>query len=111
MICKVKSEKNEAQGRLFWKVFLLCYTLSKVMGIQYGKAINSIINLIVIVIFVYAFLNAEARARIIMTAILALLFILPAFFSVPALYWVCYAGKVIFGLSCYLYIKGKGATI
>lgn len=97
--------------RLFWKVSFLCYTSSKMMGIQYGKAISLVINLIVFVIFVYAFLNAETRARIIMTAILALLFILPALFSAPVLYWVCYAGKVIFGLSCYLYVKGKGASI
>ncbi|UCE23031.1 MAG: hypothetical protein JSV46_02890 [Candidatus Aminicenantes bacterium] len=72
---------------------------------------SSVINLIVIVIYVYAFLNAEAKGRVIMTAILALLFILPVLFSAPAVFWVCYAGKVIFGLSCYLYIKGKGASI
>ncbi len=81
------------------------------MGIQYGKIISLVINLIVIVIFVYAFLNAEAKSRVIMTAILALLFILPVLFSASAVFWVFYAGKVIFGLSCYLYIKGKGASV
>jgi len=81
------------------------------MGIQYEKIISSVINLIVIVIFVYAFLNAEAKGRVIMTVILALLFILPVLFPVSAIFWVCYAGKVIFGLSGYLYVKGKGASI
>jgi ABC-type sugar transport system permease subunit len=81
------------------------------MEVPYGNIINSVINLIVIAIFVYAFLNAEMKGRIIMTAILALLFILPAVFTASVIYWLCYAGKVIFGLSCYLYIKGKGASI
>jgi hypothetical protein len=81
------------------------------MGIQYGKIISLVINLIVIVIYVYAFLNAEAKSRVMMTVILALLFVLPVLFSASAVFWVCYAGKVIFGLSCYLYIKGKGASI
>lgn len=111
MICKVKSMKNEAQGQPFWEIPFLCYTLAKVMGIQYGKIVSLVINLIIIVIFVYAFLNAEAKGRFIMSIILALLFILPVLSSASAVFWVCYAGKVIFGLSCYLYIKGKGASI
>ncbi len=81
------------------------------MGVPYGKIISSVINLIVIIIFVYAFLNAEAKGRVIMTVILALLFIMPVLFSASAVFWICYAGKVIFGLSCYLYVKGKGASI
>ena len=81
------------------------------MEVPYGKIINAAINLIVIAIFIYAFLNAETKGRVTMTAILALLFILPALFSASPIYWICYTGKVIFGLSCYLYIKGKGATI
>jgi len=81
------------------------------MEVPYGKIINAAINLIVIAIFIYAFLNAETKGRVFITAILALLFILPLLFSASAIYWICYTGKVIFGLSCYLYIKGKGATI
>jgi hypothetical protein len=60
---------------------------------------------------VYAFLNAEAKGRVIMTVILALLFILPLLFTASAIYWICYAGKIILGLSCFLYIKGKGTSI
>jgi hypothetical protein len=81
------------------------------MEIPYAKIISLVINLIVIVIFVYAFLNAEAKGRVIMTVILALLFILPLLFTASAIYWICYAGKIILGLTCYLYVKGKGASI
>ena len=71
----------------------------------------SIIDLIVIFLFIYAFMLAEARARIIMTTILVLLFLLPVLFKVAAIYWICYAGKVILGLSCYVYTRAKKAGL
>lgn len=71
--------------------------------IPYG----SVIDLIVIFLFIYAFMLAEARARIIMTTILVLFFVLPVLFKIAAIYWICYAGKVIFGLSCYVYTRAK----
>ncbi len=71
----------------------------------------SVIDLIVIFLFVYAFLLAEARARIILTTILVLLFILPALFKVAAIYWICYVGKDILGLSCYVYARAKKAGL
>ena len=67
----------------------------------------SVIDLIVIFLFIYAFMLAEARARVIMTTILVLLFILPILFKVAAIYWICYVGKVILGLSCYVYTRAK----
>jgi prepilin signal peptidase PulO-like enzyme (type II secretory pathway) len=72
---------------------------------------GSVIDLIVIFLFVYAFLIAEARARIIMTTILVLFFVLPALFKIAAIYWICYVGKVIFGLSCYVYTRAKKAGL
>ena len=72
---------------------------------------GSVIDLIVIFLVVYAFLLAEARARIIMTAIFIVLFMLPLLFRVPAVYWVCYAGKVILGLGCYVYTRAKKAGL
>ena len=72
---------------------------------------GSVIDLIVIFLFVYAFLIAEARARIAMIAIMVPLFILPLLFRVPAVYWLCYAGKVILGLSCYVYTRAKKAGL
>ncbi|MGD2246272.1 MAG: hypothetical protein PVI11_06985 [Candidatus Aminicenantes bacterium] len=75
--------------------------------IPYG----SIIDLIVIFLFIYAFLLAETRARIIMTTILVLIFILPTLFKISAIYWICYVGKVILGLSCYVYTRAKKAGL
>ncbi len=81
------------------------------MGIQYLKIIQTIINIIVIAVFIFAFLSAETKGRVIMTAILALLFTLPAIFTASVIYWLCYAGKVIFGLSCYISLKSRGYSI
>lgn len=77
------------------------------MGVPYG----SVIDLIAIFLVVYAFLLAEVRARIIITAVFIVLFILPLLFRVPAVYWVSYAGKVILGLSCYVYTRAKKAGL
>lgn len=78
---------------------------------HYFSAVALVINLIVIFLFIYAFLAAEAKPRIILTAIIALLFILPLLFKILFVYWVCYAGKVIFGISCYVYTKAKGLSL
>jgi hypothetical protein len=78
---------------------------------QYLRIFNTIINIIVIAVFIFAFLSAETKGRVIMTIILAMLFALPALFPVSVIYWLCYAGKVIFGLSCYLSLKSRGFSI
>lgn len=74
------------------------------MGIPYG----AILNLIAIFLFVFAFLSGETKSRIIFTSILILLFILPLILPVPAIGWAVYAGKVVYIISCYLYIKSRG---
>ncbi len=81
------------------------------MAHQYLKIIQTIINIIVIAVFLFAFLSAETKGRVIMTVILALLFSLPALFPISAIYWLCYAGKIIFALSAYLFLKSKGYSI
>ena len=67
-----------------------------------------VMNLIVIVAFVFAFVAAETKHRIILATIMALLFILPPFLHSPVSGWIFYAGKVIFGIGCYIYIKWRG---
>ena len=78
---------------------------------QYFRAIALVINLIVLFLFFYAFLVAETKPRIILTVIIALLFVLPFLFKIAAVYWICYAGKVVFGISCYVYTKTKGFSL
>jgi len=67
-----------------------------------------VVNLIVITAFIFAFVAAETKHRIILVTIMVLLFILPSLFQSPALGWVFYAGRVIFGIACYIYIKWRG---
>ena len=81
------------------------------MANQYLKIIQTIINIIVIAVFIFAFLSAETKGKVIMTVILAMLFALPALYPISVIYWLCYAGKVIFGLSCYLSLKSRGYSI
>lgn len=71
----------------------------------YGFAVN----IIVAVIFGFAFLNAEAKGRIILTSVMAALFLLPYIHTSSFLRWIYYAAKIMFGISCYLYVKWKRA--
>jgi hypothetical protein len=81
------------------------------MANQYFNIIQTIINIIVIAVFIFAFLSAETKGRVIMTVLLALLFALPAIFTASVIYWLCYAGKIIFALYCYLSLKSRGYSI
>lgn len=67
-----------------------------------------IVNIIVLIIFVFAFIAAETKGKIILATIMALLFILPFLFPIPAVGWACYIGKLIFGIGCYIYIRSHG---
>jgi hypothetical protein len=82
------------------------------LGISKGQVMQNpflpVLNLIVIVAFIFAFVAAETKHRIILTTIMALLFIFPSLFHFSSLPWVIYAGKVIFGIGCYIYIKWRG---
>jgi hypothetical protein len=72
---------------------------------QYFAFVNTIINIIVITIFIFAFLKAERNLKIILAIILTLLFLLPRIFHGSPIFWICYVGKIIFGIGCYLYFK------
>lgn len=74
---------------------------------QYFAFVSTIINIIVITIFIFAFLKAEINLKIILAIILALLFLLPRIFHGSAIFWICYVGKIIFGIGCYLYFKAS----
>jgi hypothetical protein len=66
------------------------------------------INIVVLAIFYFAFITAEAKGKIILATIMALLFILPYLFPICEVEWASFAGKVIFSTGCYLYIKMHG---
>jgi len=67
-----------------------------------------LINFVVFIIFIFAFITAEIRGKIILVVIMALLFILPYLFPFSAVVWACFVGKVIFGIACFLYIRVHG---
>jgi len=68
----------------------------------------AIINFLVLVFFLLAFLSAELKGKLILLGITVLLFGLPAIISFGSIAWIVYAARVIFGLGCYLFIRKQG---
>ena len=66
------------------------------------------LNLIVLIAFIFAFLIAEIKGKLFLATFMAFLFLLPSLFQISAIGWMCYTGKVILGIGCYLYIKSHG---
>jgi hypothetical protein len=64
-----------------------------------------LVNIIVFIIFIVAFITADTRGKIILGLIMASLFILPFMFPFRVIKWACLVGKAIFGIGCYFYIK------
>ncbi len=67
-----------------------------------------IANIITLIIFIFAFIAAETKGKIILATIMALLLILPYLFPIREVELACFVGKIIFGIGCYLYIKMRG---
>jgi hypothetical protein len=67
-----------------------------------------IINFLVLVFFLLAFLSAEYKGKLILLGIAAVLFGLPYLISFGSVAWIVYAARVIFGLACYLFIRKQG---
>ncbi len=67
-----------------------------------------IVNFLVIVFFVLAFLSAELRKKLILLGIAVLLFGLPYIISFDGLSWILYAARIVFGLACYIFIRRQG---
>jgi hypothetical protein len=67
-----------------------------------------IVNFLVLVFFLLAFLSAELKGKSILLGIAILLFGLPYIISFGSVTWILYAARVIFGLACYLFIRKQG---
>ncbi len=67
-----------------------------------------IINFLVIVFFILAFLSGELKVKFMLLGVMVLLFGLPYFISLGSLSWIFYAAKIVFGLFCYLFIRRQG---
>jgi len=68
----------------------------------------TIINFLVLVFFLLAFLSAELKGKLILLGVAVLLFGLPYIISFGSVAWIVYAARVIFGLGCYLFIRKQG---
>ena len=69
---------------------------------------GAILNVIVIGVFIFAFIKAESKGKIILATIIAILIILPQIVKMTPLgwvWWIHYIAKIIFGLCCLVYIN------
>ena len=73
----------------------------------YFDAVKDVLNLIIIVLGIFAIIQAEGIQRLIPAVVLLTLLLIPSLGLGPALTWTVYIGKVIFGLGCYIYLKTK----
>jgi len=71
------------------------------MGIPYGL----IGNIIAVAIAIYAFSMAENKGRVIIATVMISLFVLPRLSPSTAFSIICFAGRMVFGIGCLLYIK------
>ena len=67
-----------------------------------------IANIIVLIVFIFAFITAETKGKIILATIAAFLLILPYIFPTREVALAGFVGKAIFGIACYLYLKMSG---
>jgi hypothetical protein len=74
------------------------------MGIPYG----SIGDIFALAIAVIAFSMAENKGRIIIATVIISLFALPRIIPSTAFSVICFAGRMVFGIGCLLYIKWQG---
>ena len=71
----------------------------------YFDTVKDVLNLIILVLGVFAIIEAEGILRLILAAMLLALLFVPSLGLGRALSWIVYIGKVIFGLGCYIYLK------
>jgi len=66
------------------------------------------VDLLVLFLFIFALVLAETKVRLYLLAVMALLFIFPFLFKTTAIKLICFTGRVIFGIGCYVYVKMHG---
>jgi predicted MFS family arabinose efflux permease len=72
------------------------------------SASQLIINFLVIVFFVLAFLSANLKKKLILLGIMVLLFGFPSIISFGSLFWILNAARIVFGFACYIFIRKQG---
>jgi hypothetical protein len=70
-----------------------------------SKPVDYGLTLIVIILGIFAIIEAQGILRLILAAVLLALLFVPSLGLGRALSWIVYIGRVIFGLGCYIYLK------
>jgi hypothetical protein len=58
-----------------------------------------------IILIIMAFFRAGSTGRIIILALVSLTFLLPTLLSSMAVGLICYVGRILIGIGCYIYLK------
>jgi len=73
--------------------------------LAYLAIITLIGNVASVVLAVWAAYEAEGPGRLIIIALLVLTFLIPALWSASLVSLICFIGRLILGIGCFIYLK------
>ncbi len=63
---------------------------------------------IALILFILAFIEAEAKGRIFLVSIFVLLFLFPLLFPSSIMSLLCLLARLAVGMGCYIFLKYRG---
>jgi hypothetical protein len=73
--------------------------------LAYLAIVTLIGNVVSVILAVWAVYEADGAGRLIILALLVLTFLVPALWSASLVNLVCFIGRIILGLGCFIYLK------
>jgi hypothetical protein len=73
--------------------------------LAYLAIITLIGNVASVVLAVWAAYEAEGSGRLVIVALLVLTFLIPAFWSATLVSLICFVGRIVLGIGCFIYLK------
>jgi len=73
--------------------------------LAYLAIINLIGNVAAIVLACWAAYEADGSVRLIIMALLVLTFLIPALWSAALVSLICFVGRIVLGIGCFIYLK------
>ncbi|MCX6575566.1 MAG: hypothetical protein NTV82_04125 [Candidatus Aminicenantes bacterium] len=71
----------------------------------YLAIVTLIGNVLSVVLAVWAVYEADGPGRLIIIALLVLTFLIPALWSASLVSLICFIGRLILGIGCFIYLK------
>jgi hypothetical protein len=68
-------------------------------------------NIVTVIIAVAAFLEAGIKGKIFLVLIFSVLVVLPHISTIEAMDNICFFGRIIVAIGCYVFIKWRGLPI